>query len=72
MKKLLEAFLELPAWQEISLIAAFVMLQAALCWWVAFWGYRRGVLDASIGAAIRGIRDTRGLSIRSFTRSLTR
>lgn len=72
MRKLVDAFLELPTWQGISLITAIVALEAALCWWVAFWGYRRGILDASIGAAIRGIRDTRGLSIRSFTRSLTR
>jgi hypothetical protein len=46
MKRLLDAFLELPTWQGISLIVAFVAIQAGLCWWVSFWSYWRGRMEA--------------------------
>jgi hypothetical protein len=46
MKALLDAFLELPTWQEILLIAIPVFAVACLCIWAARAGYRTGMLRA--------------------------
>ena len=46
MKKLLDAFLELPTWQGVALIVAFCAFETALCSWVAFWALRRGRFEA--------------------------
>jgi hypothetical protein len=49
MKKLLEAFLDLPTWQGLLVIVFFVALEFAGVWWASWSGYRRGRLDSDAG-----------------------
>lgn len=46
MKALLDAFLELPTWQGISIIVAFCGVECLLLLWIAHIAYRRGYFDA--------------------------
>lgn len=45
MKRLLDAFLELPTWQGIALIVAFCVVECGLLLWVAHIAYGRGCFD---------------------------
>lgn len=46
MKKLLDAFLELPTWQGIALLVAFCVVECLLLLWIARMAYRNGRFDS--------------------------
>jgi hypothetical protein len=57
MKKLVDAFLELPTWEGVTLITA-VVFSATYTGWRTFWmGYRSGRRDSE-AEAVR-VRDKR-------------
>jgi len=60
MKKLVDAFFELPTWQGVTLIAA-VMFAATYASWRTYWlGYRIGRRDSE-AEAVRVRAKRRGL-----------
>jgi hypothetical protein len=52
MKRLVDALLELPSWQGILLIVAFVAIATGFASIVGLLAYRRGIHDAE-AAAVR-------------------